>query len=60
MASSLSRSTPDDYHHETSMGSLAILPGARKGIFALMDATTAFQEAQDIFQQKLVSHQTGF
>jgi protocatechuate 3,4-dioxygenase beta subunit len=33
---------PDDYHHETSMGSLAILPGARKGIFALMDATTAF------------------
>lgn len=33
---------PDNYHNETSMGSLAILPGARKGIFALMDATSAF------------------
>lgn len=33
---------PDNYHNETSMGSLAILPGARKGIFALMDATAAF------------------
>jgi hypothetical protein len=33
---------PDNYHNETSMGSLAILPGARKGIFTLMDATSAF------------------
>lgn len=33
---------PDNFHNETSQGSMAILPGARKGIFALMDATTSF------------------
>lgn len=33
---------PDNYHNETSMGSLAMLRGARKGIFTLMDATSAF------------------
>ncbi|MBL7764802.1 MAG: hypothetical protein JNJ58_01815, partial [Chitinophagaceae bacterium] len=33
---------PDNYHNETSMGSVAFLRGAREGIFTLMDANSAF------------------
>lgn len=33
---------PDNYHHETSMGSVAMVRGTQKGIFALMDASSSF------------------
>ena len=33
---------PDDYHHETSQGAAAIVPGTTNGIFTLMDPTAPF------------------
>ncbi len=40
---------PDNYHHETSQGSVAILPGTNSGIFALMDASSAFSGGTAVF-----------
>ncbi len=33
----------DDYHHETSQGAVAIVPGTTNGIFTLMDPVGIFQ-----------------